>query len=447
MKSLCTLATAALVVLALAAATPAVAKNNTKTAVDATAVTFHKDIEPLMQRNCASCHRPEGLALGGMIAPMPLTTYDEIRPWARSIAKKVQSREMPPWFADEKYDGLFTTERKLTDEQIEMVVAWARNGAPKGDPADAPPPLTYEDAYEGWTIGKPDLVLSLAEPFWVDDDVRDLNITLKAEFITDEMLPEARYIEAVEFRPDSDIVHHIVGSKNSEEAEVPGATGLLGGIAPGTEPFKLPEGFGRLLTPNTQIYLNMHYNKEPGPGTGKWDKSQIAIKFKPKGEKVEHLAQWEGIGNRGFEIPPHTQNWQVGASKIFEHEATIFAYLPHMHLRGRYAKYEAFYPDGSREVLLEVPWYDWNWQTNYELKEPKVVPAGTRIEVTMFFDNTEEREDLIRSQGTEIKAERAVSFGGPTYDEMMIGFLDYAYNVPLDHPVNDGTGFGDGDTD
>ncbi len=442
MKLRATLPALCIISLIFLVAVPAVAANNNT--ADADAVTYHKDIEPLFQRNCQSCHRPEGVALGGMIAPMPLTTYEEIRPWARAVAKKVQSREMPPWFASSDYDGHFANQRTLTDAEIEMVVDWARKGAPKGDVADAPPPVDNSHIVDGWTIGKPDLVLSLAEPFWVDDDVRDLNITLKAEFITDEMLPETRYIESIEFRPGSAIVHHIVGSKNSEEAEVPGATGLLAGLAPGTEPFSLPEGFGRVLTPNTQIYLNMHYNKEPGPGSGVWDNSQIAIKFKPKGETIDHIAQWEGIGNRDFEIPPNTQNWQVGASKIFEHEATIFGFLPHMHLRGRYAKYEAFYPDGTREVLLEVPWYDWNWQTNYEYTEPKVVPAGTRIEVTMFFDNTKEREDVIRSQGTEITSDRAVSFGGPTYDEMMIGFLDYAYNVPLDHEVNTAAAFGTG---
>ena len=438
MKTPAALITASLLLLAIGA--PVLASSS----ADADGVTYHKDIEKLFQRNCQSCHRAEGLALGGMVAPMPLTTYDEIRPWARAIAKKVQSREMPPWFAAKEYHGQFNNERTLSDKEIEMVVAWARNGAPQGNVADAPPALDTSHIVDGWTIGKPDLVLSLAEPFFVKDDVRDLNITLKAEFISDEMLTEPRYIESIEFRTGSAIVHHIVGSKNSEEAEVPGATGLLAGLAPGTEPFSLPKGFGRLLMPNTQIYLNMHYNKEPGPGTGRWDNSQVAIKFRPKGEVIKHIAQWEGIGNRDFEIPPNVENWQVGASKTFEHETTIFGYMPHMHLRGRYAKYEAFYPDGTREMLLEVPWYDWNWQTNYEYKEPKVVPAGTRVEVTMWFDNTEEREDIIRGQGTEISSDRAVSFGGPTYDEMMIGFLDYAYNVPVDHKANSGSGFGTG---
>ena len=419
-------------VFCLAVAAGPVMASNANSSADATGdATFHRDIEPLFQVNCQGCHRQAGTQLGGMIAPMPLVTYDEVRPWARAIAKKVQSREMPPWFASEEFHGVFANERTLTDEQIAMVVDWVKAGAPKGDVADAPPAKVWDD-YEGWTIGKPDLVLDLAEPFWIDDDVRDLNISLKAEPITAEMLPEARWIEAVEFRPGSDAVHHIIGSTRAASAEEPGATGLFGGIAPGTEPFHLPEGFGRKLLPGSQIFLQMHYNKEPGEGSGRWDKSQVAFKFKDPSERIDHIVTWDAIGNRDFEIPPGVANWEVGASKVFEHEATIFAYLPHMHLRGRYAKYVAYYPDGTEETLLEVPWYDWNWQTNYEYKEPKVIPAGTRIEVTMFFDNTAEREELIRAGGTEITHERAVSFGGPTYDEMMLGFLDYAYNVPME---------------
>jgi mono/diheme cytochrome c family protein len=422
-KLLIVLGAAALATTPLAAAGASSAADNAKQR------TYHRDIEPLFQKNCQGCHRPDGLQLGGMIAPMPLTTYDEVRPWARAIAKKVAAKEMPPWFAGEEFHGVFANERTLTDEQIAMVADWVAAGAPAGDPADAPPPKEWND-YEGWSIGKPDLVLDLVEPFWIEDGVRDLNISLKAEAITAEMLPEPRWIEAVEFRPGSDAVHHIIGSTRSASAEDAGATGMFGAIAPGTEPFRLPEGFGRLLVPGTQVFFQMHYNKEPGPGSGRFDRSQVAFKFKPKDEVIERVAQWDAIGNRDFEIPPGAENWEVGASRIFEHESTIFALLPHMHLRGKYAKYVAHYPDGTQETLLEVPWYDWNWQTNYEFAQPKVVPAGTRIEVTMYFDNTAEREELIRAGGTEIDSTIPVRFGGPTYMEMMLGFLDYSYNIP-----------------
>jgi len=394
----------------------------------AAAVTFHQDIEPLFQHNCQGCHRPEGTSLGGMIAPMSLTTYEEVRPWVKSIARKVADKSMPPWFASEHTKGLFANERTLTAEEIAMVVSWASSGAPRGNPADAPPTPVWADN-DGWFMGEPDLVIDLEEPFWIDDDLRDVNISLKAERLTRELLPEPRWIRAIEFRPGSTAVHHIIASKRAAAAERPGATGMIGGIAPGTEPFRLPEGTGRLLLPDTQIFFQMHYNKEPGEGTGLWDDSKMAIWFHDRDAKIERIATWDAIGNSGFEIPPSYERWAVGASKIFDYDTTIFGYLPHMHLRGAYAKYVAYYPDGSEEILLEVPEYDWNWQTNYEYKEPKVIPAGTRIEVSMEFTNTEERNALV---DMDLNTKRAVRFGGPTSDEMMLGFMDFAEHKPID---------------
>jgi mono/diheme cytochrome c family protein len=427
MRALCTTATALLVIAAIASPTFAA----TKADLAGSQITYHKDIEPLFQENCQGCHRPEGASYGGMIAPMPFTTYEEVRPWAKSVAKQVMNREMPPWFAPAEFDGLFQNERKLDDTQIAMIVDWVKSGSPKGDPADAPAPTQFA-SHDGWMIGEPDLVLDLAEPFYIGDDVRDLNISLKAEAITADMLSEPRWIESIEFRPGSDIVHHIIGSSRAADAEAPGATGMMGGIAPGTEPFALPEGVGRLLMPGTQVYFQMHYNKEPGEGTGTMDHSQIAFKFKPRGAKVDKVAQWDAIGNNDFEIPPGASNWEVGAAKTLEYETTIYALLPHMHLRGKYAKYTAFYPDGTQEVLLEIPDYDWNWQTNYDYIEPKVVPAGTRVELTMRFENTKEREFFNDTATTEIYTNRPVRFGGPTFDEMMLGFMDYAEHKEID---------------
>lgn len=412
-----------LISIAALLAVPAMASPSTDKA-DGT-ITYHKDIEPIFQRNCQSCHRPEGAAYGGMIAPMPLTTYEEVRPWAKAAAKKVQSREMPPWFASEEFHGLFTTERTLSEEEIATVVEWAKTGAAKGDIADAPPPVEFSD-YEGWTIGKPDLVLNLEEPFWIDDDVRDLNISLKAEALTEEMLPEARWIEAVEFRPGSGVVHHIIGSSRSASAEEPGATGMIGGIAPGTEPMRLPEGFGRQLVPGTQVWLQMHYNKEPGEGSGFYDQSEIGFIFADEDEVVREV-KYDPIGNLTFEIPPGQERWKVGAAMLFPVETDILALWPHGHLRAVSARYEAFYPDGSKELLLDVPNYDQEWQTTYQYKEPKTIPAGTRVQVTMWFNNTEERA---RARGFDHT--RGVINGTATTDEMMLGFINYAPSQKID---------------
>ncbi len=409
----------ALAAMVLVVAAPVLAAGPNETAGPDT-ITFHEDVEPILQRSCQGCHRPEGVAYGGMKAPMALTTYEETRPWARSIARQVEAKDMPPWFASDHTQGQFTNERVLTAEEIDTIVGWAKTGARRGDPANAPEAIEWPT---GWLIGEPDLVLDLAEPFWVDDDVKDLNISLKAVMITKEMLPEPRWIQAIEFRPGSDVVHHVVGSRVATETETPGASGLLGGIAPGTEPFYLPEGAGRLLVPGTQLYFSMHYNKEPGEGTGVWDRSQMAFKFHPRDAKIDRVAQWEGVGNSDFEIPPGHENWIIGASKVFEYPTTIYGYLPHSHLRGLDAKYTAYYPDGTEEVLLDVPAYDWNWQTNYIYKEPRDLPAGTRVDVLMTYVNTEERNE---QTVLELDTTRAIQFGGPTTDEMMIGFIDYS---------------------
>jgi mono/diheme cytochrome c family protein len=399
-------------------------------------VTFHEHVEPLLQRSCQGCHRPEGAAYGGMRAPMSLVTYADARPWAKSIARQVEAKKMPPWFASEHTAGQFENERTLTDDEIATLVRWANTGARQGDPTNAPEPIEWE-SWEGWIIGEPDLVISLKEPFWVSDDVVDLNIRLEGQEIRSEMLPEPRYIRAVEFRPGSEVVHHVIGTTLAAEAEVPGATGMIGGIAPGSEPFVLPDGVARPLVAGTKIYFSMHYNKEPGEGTGVWDNSQIGFKFHPEGARIDKIAKWTAIGNRDFEIPPDTREWKVGAAMTFPHETTIFGYLPHMHLRGRAATYTAVYPDGRRELLLHVPWYDWNWQTNYSYREPKVIAAGTRVEVEMLFDNTEERDSLTF---LEIDPHRAVRFGGPTTDEMMLGWIDYAENIPVEEQEFDAFG-------
>ncbi len=392
-------------------------------------VTFAKDILPILQQNCQVCHRPAGENMAGMIAPMPLMTYREVRPWAKSIAQQVQARTMPPWFASKEFHGIFANERTLTDAEVDRFVRWVAAGAPEGNPADAPAPVSWNTTEEGWSIGTPDLIVSLAEPFWVKDGVEDLNISLKAEPITVEMLPEPRYIAAVEFKPGSEVVHHIIGSRRHGDAEEPGAEGMIGGMAPGTDPFILPEGYGRLLLPGTQMYFQMHYHKEPGPGTGVWDHSQMAFKFHPKDQPIKRNVEWSPVGNRDFEIPPTHGNWMVGAARVFPHDTTIFALLPHAHLRGKAARYVAFYPNGRVETLLDVPRYDFNWQTNYTYREPKRIPAGTRIEVTMWFDNSETRGAYVPN----INIHEPVRFGGPTTAEMMLGWIDYAEEVDVNH--------------
>jgi mono/diheme cytochrome c family protein len=383
-------------------------------------VTYYKDIAPILQDNCQVCHRPSGANLGGMIAPMSFSTYQDSRPWARSIAKVAQTREMPPWHASEEFHGTFRNERTLTEDQIAAINRWAAAGAPAGDPKEAPEPKSYPET--AWAIGDPDLVLTMPEEFMLKDDVEDLYQNFTVD-ITAEQLSEPRWIKSVEFRPGSPVVHHIIGYVLEPGSGFAAADrGMIGGIAPGNDPGRFPEGYGFLLKPGSKFVFAMHYHKEKGPGTATPDRSFVGFEFYPEQAEVKQV-HIEAIGNMDFEIPANAPKWEVGMAKIYERPIKVLYLMPHMHLRGAAASYSAFYPDGRTEKLLDVPRYDFNWQTSYEYSEPKRIPAGTRLEVSMWYDNSP-----ARAAEVGFNSEESVRFGGPTTDEMALGWLSYSYD-------------------
>ena len=382
--------------------------------------TFTKDVLPIFQENCVICHRPGGHNIAGMVAPFSLTSYDEARPWAKAIERVVQSKEMPPWYASEEFHGVFANERGLNADEIEMIAAWARTGATRGNPADAPAPLEFEDT-GGWIIGKPDLVIEIPEPYLVRDDVEDeyANFVVR---IPEDLLPEDRWLRAVEWRPDAKSVHHIVGYETYS-----GGMQGLGSIAPGEEPHVFQPGYGKILHKGAAIRFSMHYHKEPGEGTAEWDRSSVGFRFwdPEKDPPIRYNMIWDGIANGGFEIPPHARDWRVGANRLFNVDTTIVSLHPHMHLRGTNATYIAYYPDGSQETLLYVPKWDFDWQLDYTFKEPKKVPAGTRVEYVAHFDNSADNPNNPDPQAK-------ITFGEATTDEMMIGFIHYSNTKPID---------------
>jgi len=368
-------------------------------------VTFYRDVLPILQQNCQSCHRPFGLNLGGMVAPMAFLEYRDVRPWARSIARQVEARNMPPWHASDAQSGLFDNERRLSESEIATLVAWAGTGAVAGDLADAPPAIEWPQSE--WAF-EPDLVVEMPEPFLVEDDVEDLYMDFPVT-ITEEMLPAPRWIRMSQAKGGSPVVHHIIARP-------------IGGMAPGADYTIYPDGFGALLEPGDTVVFNMHYHKEAGPGTAVWDRSKVAVKFHD--QPVTHPITTRPVGNGTFEIPPGHADWRVGAAQVFDEDITIVALLPHMHLRGKDAKYTAFYPDGSSEVLLEVPKYDFNWQTRYQYRVLKQIPAGTRIEFVAHYDNS-------AANPANPDPGEAVRYGEPTTAEMMLGWMTYAPTRPV----------------
>lgn len=376
------------------------------------APTFYKDVLPVLQENCQVCHQPQGKNMGGMVAPFSLMTYDEVRRYAGRIADAVRSGRMPPWHAAAWQKGTFENERVLEDEEKATILAWAAAGAPAGNPADAPPTPDFVAAVaasDGWSLGKPDLVLEFAEPYCMDDDDRDIYVNIPVQ-ITAEMLPEDRWISSIEYR-NGPAVHHIISS--------------VGGLVPGAEPRAYPEGYGRVMRAGPrQVMFNMHFNKEPGPGTALCTNIQAGIRFKPEGEVITRVTDGEDLYIRPIEIPAGAASHSESREYTFEEDVEILSFMPHMHLRGKAALYELTYPDGRHEILLHVPKYDFNWQHTYRFREPVFAPKGSVLRFTLWWDNS-------ANNPANPDPTRTVRWGLPTHDEMSQGYMSFQYREPV----------------
>ena len=405
-----------------AALTPAAAMAQAQAAS-----TYYRDVAPIIRNHCQTCHRSEASNLGSPLAPMPLLSYEDTRPWARSIASKVRSREMPPWFADAP-KGVFRNERGLSEAEIATIVDWVAAGAPAGDPASAEAPAFAEATADGWTLGEPDFVVRMEKPYVVPDDAFNVNRAVDVR-IPEELLPEDTWVRGWELRAGADGpgVHHMCVYVRPEDGRVLTGTtesavpfgGLLNCVASGAESALLPDGWGRLLEKGSVVNFNMHFNKEPGPGTS--FSSQPEVGFFVEKRPVKYKVITDTLANNGFEIPPNVANYRVGMARTLETDILVLSYWPHGHLRATAVKYVAYYPDGTEELLLDVPRYDEAWQVMYDYAEPKLLPRGTRIEAEYRFTNTRER-----GVRRGFDANRATGYGARTNDEMAFGFISYA---------------------
>jgi len=401
-------ATAPLTVQAQTAQTVA-----TSAGVAADAPTFYADVLPILQENCQVCHVQNGLDLGGMKAPMSFVSYEETRRYATRIARAVESGYMPPWSAAPEQHGVFKNERVLAPGDKQTLISWAQGGTPAGDPADAPPAKHFASNETGWSIGEPDLILTLPEPYLVADEIEDQYVDIPVT-ISEDLLPEDRWVKAVEFHAGSSAVHHIIANP-------------IGGIAPGVAPTVNPDGFGTVLRKGTTVVFNMHYHKEAGPGTAVYDKSSVGIVFYEPGETIEHVVGGNDLGMYQFKIPPNDPNYSFSSSYTFAEDSKILSMTPHMHLRGKAALYTITRPGGETETLLNVPEYDFNWQHTYQFKEPVFAPAGSRVDLTLWWDNSADNP-------ANPNPNREVGFGQPTTDEMGFGFMNFI-SAESDHYV------------
>jgi hypothetical protein len=308
---------------------------------------------------------------------MSLLSYREARPWARSMRQEVLARRMPPWRADPHF-GAFGNDRLLSDEQIETLVAWADGGAPEGDSADLPPPPRFA---EGWQIGPPDLVLTMAEPFVVQATGAIAWVNLPSN---EYVFPEDVWVQAIEVRPGNRAaVHHAVaGAIGPDDDPTLGAENLHL-YSPGLGAMVWREGYGKLLRKGTRIQFGMHYN-----AIGKETTDQTRVGFRFAKAPVHTQVHTTILANTALEIPPMVRRHQAVTAFQFPADARVHGLRPHMHLRGKTGTASLIYPDGLRRVLLHVPDWDDSWQNYYVLDEPAPVPAGAILEFMANYDNS-----------------------------------------------------------
>jgi mono/diheme cytochrome c family protein len=380
-----TVALSTLAALALhgsaAAQADAVAQATATRGADA-APTFYADALPVFYKSCVACHQPDGPDVGGITAPMALTTYDVARRWATRIREAVETGYMPPWGAHERYEGVFKGERYLDPADKQTILAWVDAGAPEGSPAEAPTAAELAALSQtgtglpasGWWIGEPDLVVELAEPVHVGEEVEDWQPTFHMP-VPEGAHTEARWVSKAELRPGGPWVHHIVSSH-------------MGVGVPGRGPFTYPEGWGVLLPEDPFITVNMHYHKDTGPGTAVVDRTRAAFQFYEPGDVIDYVVETDLNWTRDFKIPAGDPNYEVRHVRPFDEDTYLLSMGPHMHYRGKAMKYELEYPDGRVEELLWVPDYNFDWQFLYEYEEPKLIPAGSKLHMTWWFDNS-----------------------------------------------------------
>jgi hypothetical protein len=394
------------------------------------APTFTKDVAPILQKNCQTCHR------AGEAAPFPLLTYEEARPWASSIKLVVQQKIMPPWFADPAY-GHFSNNRALTAKEISTLVAWANAGAPEGDPKDAPPPANF---VEGWGIPKPDKIFELPRAFAVPASgmVEYQYVIFPTGFTED------KWVQMAEARPtERSVVHHIIAyvrepgsnyfkdqktgvffeapppksDEKTDRSALP--SDFLVGYAPGQPAEILSPGQAKLIKAGSDIVLEVHYTPT---GKATTDRTRVGIVFakEPPKERVLTLSASNGT----FKIPPGDPNHRVDASFEVLRDVKLSSLHPHMHMRGKDFEYRLVFPNGETRTILRVPAYNWRWQLWYNLAEPIALPKGTKIECTAHFDNSP--NNLENPDAT-----KTVIWGQQNWDEMMVGFFNLVFDAKV----------------
>jgi hypothetical protein len=418
----------------LAAQAAVLAANNLVFAVGPTGVddpvTFTKDIARILQVKCQDCHQPDS------IGPMPLMTYDEVRPYVAMIRKEVSDQRMPPWHID-KTRGIqhFKNDRSLTDDELATMLRWIDDGAPMGDPADMPPPREFADPTQ-WQMrdqfGEPDLILR-STPY----TVAELGQDKWWRPVVETGITEPRWVRAIEVKPSypggRQAVHHVMGYLIQEETEYEGLprnlprrqrrAGTFMEYAIGKVGEVFTEDTGKLLLPGSAIQFEVHYYAYGEPVTD--DVVEMGIWFYPREHRPKYRTVMRMIGEGSsegrLEIPPGTIS-MIQHEMVLPVPARLLNFQPHMHMRGKAQSLEAIYPDGRRELLAHADNFQWNWQVNYIFEDEfaPLLPAGTTLMVTSWHDNTVDNPH-------NPDPENWVGYGDRTVDEMAHVWLNLTF--------------------
>jgi len=371
------------------------------------AVTYHKDIAPIIQSRCQECHRP------GEAGPFPLMSYKDAKSWSGMIREVVADDVMPPWHADAT-QGHFKNDRRLSTAEKSKLMTWIDDGSPEGDAADAPPLRKY---VEGWRLGRePDEVLRMEKAIQVPAH----GIVPYEYILVGTTFTEDKWLSAIEVRPEQRaVVHHIIAFLLPPDTNLLTIFGpefgrhMLGAYVPGDQPIIAGPGQARRIPKGSRILFEIHYTPN---GRAVTDRSSIGLCYAKEPPPTELFAL--SAMNAKFRIPPGADNHEVKSVHVFPKAATLLSVTPHMHVRGKAFRYETVTKDGKRETILNVPKYDFNWQASYDFAKPVTVPAGTRLECTAWYDNS-------ANNPFNPDPKKTIRFGNMTSDEMMIGFALY----------------------
>jgi hypothetical protein len=366
-------------------------------------ISYTDDIAPLLQEKCVACHRPGG------IGPWAMSRYENVRGFAPMMREVIRTRRMPPWHADPHY-GAFVGDRSLTAEQTRTLVHWIEAGAARGD---GPDPLTkVTAATTQWVLGEPDAVVEI--PAFEVPATGVVNYQYPR---VDNPFGRDVWIRAIQILPGNPaVVHHVLTGIDDPEDRSRSFVEQLaafGGYSPGRNPLPFPEGTGVLLRANAGLRFQLHYTPN---GKAVRDVTRVAYYFHK--EPPPHPLRLKFMNSQGLRIPPRASAHTESVAYVFDRDVMLYSLLPHAHLRGKAAKFTAYYTEGREEVLLSVPKYEFNWQSVYLLQQPKVLPKGSKVVFDMTWDNSTRNP-------ANPDPERTVPWGDQTWDEMNAGWLRY----------------------